>query len=128
MVFVTPFWEGQGDAVQSIETVTSITAGGCKITSVNQASNYLVNVLAIDPTQTSIGTLGVYTIIKPKKLAGPTTIDFPGRLKSNDPVVLVAPRWTSPVGFQNTSLPPQPVRFRLTLKIWLRVALILSII
>ena|ERR1041384_8203537 len=50
VVLVTPFWKGEGASVGSIETVlTSTTNADCKITSGNQASNYWVNVLAIDP-------------------------------------------------------------------------------
>jgi len=99
VVLVTPFWKGQGEAVPSIETVTSVTAKDCQISSANQASNYYVNILAIDSQETSIGTLGIYAGVKAKMQAGLTTIDFPARLKSNDPVALVSPQWTSPVGY-----------------------------
>ena len=110
-VLVTPFWQGEGKPVPSIETVlTPITPGGCKITSGNQASNYYVNVLAIDvqePALTispdngerSIGRLGINAGAHAKMRAGETTINFASPLKSNDPVVLLAPQWTSPVDY-----------------------------
>ena len=110
-VLVTPFWKGEGKSVGSIETVlTPITTGGCKISSGNQASNYWVNVLAIDPIETGlaisldnrerwIGKLGINAGVHAKMQAGQTTINFAEPLKSNDPVVLLAPQWTSPVGY-----------------------------
>lgn len=99
-VLVTPYWKGQGTPVGSIETVlTPVTANGCKISAANQASNYFVNVLAIDPKDTLIGTLGIQTGVQPKMVAGQTAINFADPLKSNDPVALLAPQWTSPVGF-----------------------------
>ena len=99
VVLVTPFWKGQGEAVGSIETVTSVSSKDCNISSANQASNYYLNVLAIDSQETSIGSLGIYAGVKAKIQAGLTTMDFPARLKSNDPVALLAPQWTSPVAF-----------------------------
>jgi hypothetical protein len=112
-VLVTPFWKGETTSVGSIETVkTPVTAAGCKITSGNQDPNYWVNVLAIDTTEPalvvapdngqqslSIGKLGVTAGVHAKMQAGLTTINFATRLKSNDPVVLLAPQWTSPVGY-----------------------------
>lgn len=110
VVLVTPFWKGEGKSVGSIETViTPITPGTCKISSGNQASNYWVNVLAIDPRepalvvsadgQRSIGQLGINAGAQAKMQSGQTTINFADPLKSNDPVVLLAPQWTSPVGY-----------------------------
>lgn len=110
VVLVTPFWKGEGKSVGSIETVlTPITTGACKISSGNQASNYLVNILAIDPKEPalvisadgkrSIGKLGINAGVQAKMQAGQTTINFADPLKSNDPVVLLAPQWTSPVGY-----------------------------
>ena len=110
VVLVTPFWKGEGESVGSIETVlTPITPGACKISSGNQASNYWVNVLAIDPIEPalvvstdgerSIGKLGINAGVQAKMQAGQTTINFADPLKSNDPVVLLAPQWTSPVGY-----------------------------
>ena len=59
-VLVTPFWKAQGESVGAIETVlTPVTTNGCKISSGNKASNYAVNILAIDPKDSSIGTLGI---------------------------------------------------------------------
>ncbi len=99
-VLVTPFWKGAGQTVGSIETVlTPITAAACKISAGNQASNYWVNVLAIDPTETAIGTLGINAGAHAKMQAGQTTVNFADPLKSNDPVVLLAPQWTSDVGY-----------------------------
>jgi hypothetical protein len=99
VVLVTPFWKGQGEPVSSIETVTEVTVNDCKISSANQASNYWVNILVIDANETSIGTLGMYAGVHEKVQAGMSTINFPARLKSNDPVALLAPKWTSPVGY-----------------------------
>lgn len=99
-VLVTPFWRGQGESVGSIETVlTTNLTDECKITSGNEASNYWVNVLAIDPTLTSIGTLGINAGVQAKLQAGQVTINFADPLKSNDPVALLAPQWTATVGF-----------------------------
>lgn len=110
-VLVTPFWRGEGKPVGSVETVlTPVTTDACKISSGNQASNYWVNVLAIDPIETglaisvgnrerSIGKLGINAGVHAKMQAGQTTINFADPLKSNDPVVLLAPQWTSPVGY-----------------------------
>jgi hypothetical protein len=99
-VLVTPFWQGEGKSVGSVETVlTPITADACKISSGNQASNYWVNVLAIDPTETELGILGIDAGVHAKMQAGQTTVNFADPLKSNDPVVLLAPQWTSPVGY-----------------------------
>ena len=98
-VLVTPFWKGAGGSVGLIETVlTPITTDACKISSGNQASNYWVNVLAIDPIETAIGILGINAGVQAKMQAGQTTINFADPLKSNDPVVLLAPQWTNPVG------------------------------
>jgi hypothetical protein len=110
VVLVTPFWKGEGKSVGSIETVlTPITTGACKISSGNQAPNYWVNVLAIDLKELglaisadgkrSIGKLGINAGVQAKMQAGQTTINFADPLKSNDPVVLLAPQWTSPVGY-----------------------------
>jgi hypothetical protein len=99
-VLVTPYWKGQGTPVGSIETVLSpVTANGCKISGDNQASNYSLNILAIDPKDTLIGTLGVNAGVHAKMVAGQTTINFADPLQSNDPVALLAPQWTSTVGF-----------------------------
>ena len=99
-VLVTPFWKAQGESVGAIETVlTPVTANGCKISSGNKASNYAVNILAIDPKDSSIGTLGINAGVHAKTQAGQTTINFPYQMESNDPVVLLAPQWTSTVGF-----------------------------
>jgi len=99
-VLVTPFWRGQGASVGSIETILTTNLNDeCKITSGNQASNYWVNILAIDPTVTSIGTLGVNAGVQPKMQAGQVSINFADHLKSNDPVVLLAPQWTAVVGY-----------------------------
>src|SRR6185503_14124465 len=87
VVLVTPFWKGEGKSVASIETVlTPITPGACKISSGNQASNYWVNVLAIDPREPalvisadgkrSIGKLGINAGVQAKMRAGQTTINF----------------------------------------------------
>jgi len=110
VVLVTPFWKGESKPVASIETViTPITPGGCKISSGNQASDYWVNVLAIgndpgsaisvDNGKRSLGQLGISAGVHAKMQAGLTTINFTDKLKSNDPVVLLAPQWTSPVSF-----------------------------
>ena len=97
-VLVTPFWQGQGASVGAIETVlTPVTSNGCKISSGNQASNYWVNVLVIDPKEQLIGTLGINAGVQAKNVAGQTTINFADPLKSNDPVALLAPQWTSSV-------------------------------
>jgi len=99
-VFVTPYWKGQGTPVGSVETVLSpVTANGCKISAANQDSNYVVNVLAIDPKDTLIGTLGIQAGVQPRMVAGQTAINFADPLKSSDPVALLAPQWTAPVGF-----------------------------
>jgi len=99
-VLVTPFWSGQGEPVGSIETVlTPVTANACKISASNQASNYWVNVLAIDPKDTLIGVLGIQAGVQAKMKSGQTTINFFDPLKSNDPVVLLAPQWSSTVGY-----------------------------
>lgn len=99
-VLVTPFWKAEGSSVGSIETVlTPVTTNGCKISAGNQANNYVVNVLAIDPKDTSIGLLGINAGVQPKTQAGQTTINFAETLESNDPVVLLAPQWTSTVGY-----------------------------
>jgi len=99
-VLVTPFWQGQGAAVGAIETVlTPVTTNGCKISSGNKASNYWVNVLVIDPKEQSIGPLGINNGVHAKTQAGLTTINFADPLESNDPVVLLAPQWTSTVGY-----------------------------
>ena len=109
VVLVTPFWKGEGQSVGSIETVkTPVTTAGCKITSGNQASDYWVNILAIGPDdpgsaisigKRSVGKLGINAGVHAKMQAGLTTINFTTPLKSNDPVVLLAPQWTSPVGY-----------------------------
>jgi len=110
-VLVTPFWKGEGKSVGSIETVlTPVTTASCKISSGNQASNYWVNILAIGPGEggsaislgngeRSVGKLGINSGVHAKMQAGQTTINFADPLKSNDPVVLLAPQWTSPVGY-----------------------------
>ena len=99
-VLVTPFWQGQGGPVGSIETVlTTNLTDECKITSGNKAPNYWANILAIEPTVTSIGTLGVNAGVQAKMQAGQVTINFADPLKSNDPVVLLAPQWTATVGY-----------------------------
>ena len=99
-VLLTSYWKGQGTPVGSVETVLSpVTANGCKISAGNQDSNYFVNVLAIDPKDTVIGTLGIQAGVHAKMVAGQTAINFADPLKSNDPVALLAPQWTSPVGF-----------------------------
>jgi hypothetical protein len=99
-VLVTPFWRGQGESVGSIETVlTTNLTDECKITSGNEASNYWVNILAIEPTLTSIGTLGINAGVQAKMKAGQVTVNFADPLKSNDPVVLLAPQWTATVGY-----------------------------
>ena len=47
-VLVTPFWQGQGESVGSIETIlTTNLTDECKITSGNKDPNYLVNILAL---------------------------------------------------------------------------------
>ena len=111
VVLVTPFWKGEGKPVGSIETVLSpVTPGDCKISSGNQASNYWVNVLAIDPREPalvispdngnrSLGKLGINAGVHAKLQAGQTTINFASPLKSNDPVVLLASQWTAPVSY-----------------------------
>jgi hypothetical protein len=99
-VLVTPFWKGAAGSVGLIETVLNpVTTEACKITSGNQDSNYWVNVLAIEQTETSIGTLGINAGVHAKMQAGLTTINFADPLKSNDPVVLLAPQWTAPVAY-----------------------------
>ena len=99
-VLVTPFWRGQGESVESIETVlTTNLTDECKITSGNEATNYWVNILAIEPTLTSIGTLGVNAGVQAKMKTGQVTVNFADPLKSNDPVVLLAPQWTATVGY-----------------------------
>ncbi len=99
-VLVTPFWRGEGKPVGYVETVlTPITTEGCKISSKNEDSNYWVNILAIDPSETSIGMLGINAGVHAKMQAGQTTINFAAPLLSNDPVVLLAPQWTSDVGY-----------------------------
>jgi hypothetical protein len=99
-VLVTPFWRGQGESVESIETVlTTNLTDECKITSGNEATNYWVNILAIEPTLTSIGTLGINAGVQAKMKAGQVTVNFADPLKSNDPVVLLAPQWTATVGY-----------------------------
>lgn len=98
-VLVTPFWKGQGEPVGSVETVLPVTTDACKISSGNQAANYAVNILAIDPTDTLVGILGINAGVHAKMQAGQITINFADPLKSNDPVVLVAPQWTSTVGY-----------------------------
>jgi len=60
-----------------------------QITSGNEDPNYWVNILAIEPTLTSIGTLGVNAGVQPKMQAGQVSINFADHLKSNDPVVLL---------------------------------------
>ena len=100
VVLVTPFWKGAGEPVGSIETVlTNVIPDECQIAAANQAPNYFVNVLAIDPKDTSIGVLGINAGVQPKLKAGQTTINFTEPLKSNDPVVLLTPQWTAPVGY-----------------------------
>jgi hypothetical protein len=109
VVLVTPFWKGEGKSVGSVETVLSpVTTSACKITSGNQDSNYWVNVLAIGPGdngpavsvgERSVGKLGTNSGVHEKTGAGLTTINFAAPLKSNDPVVLLAPQWTAPVGY-----------------------------
>jgi len=46
-----------------------------------------------------IGKLGINAGVHAKMQAGQTTINFADPLKSNDPVVLLAPHWTSRVGY-----------------------------
>jgi hypothetical protein len=98
VVLATPFWAQQNQPVGGVETVTDATASDCHISSGNLApSGYSVNALAIAPGPLLIGGLRADAGSFPKPKAGKTTINFGDRLTSNDPVVLLSPRWTSVV-------------------------------
>lgn len=98
VILVTPFWEGQGEQVGNIETVTATDVKSCQISSSNQGSNYYVNVLAIDPSITGLGFLKAQSGNKAQTQAGSSTVNFRNHLNSNDPVVLLAPCYSGGVG------------------------------
>jgi hypothetical protein len=96
-ILLTPFLQDGNAPLGSIDVVVNPTTTGCDILSGNQAANFFVNILAIDP-QMKIGDLQTYAGRRLNTRLGQTTINFPSALRSNDPVVLVSPEWTGQVG------------------------------
>lgn len=94
-----------GSPVGNVETVTNVTATGCTIVSGNMAANYMVNVLAVDP---SIGSFGALPLQAGKLNKTGTTVkgESPSALFSSaDPVTLLTANWvgsTNGVGYLDT--------------------------
>ena len=67
IVLLTPYWKGQNSAVGSVPTVTEVSTTSVTISSGNQASNYFVNVLAVDATAESLDGLPISVGLVAKK-------------------------------------------------------------
>lgn len=106
IVLVTPVWLHQTSQVGYIETVVqgSVSQTGCKVVSSNFApENYYVNVVAIDSNITQYGTLA-FTEGVVVKTSTQEDIDFSNTLTNPDPVAILTPTWSKPVGYVETQI------------------------
>ncbi|MES2554930.1 MAG: H-type lectin domain-containing protein [Bacteroidota bacterium] len=104
VVLLTSYWKGSTAAVSGILTVTNVTTTDCTITSINAASNYYVNMLAIDTNVPAIGTLKANSG-SPAKTGNDLEVNYNNVLTSPDPVVLLTPFWngsSQQVGYVDT--------------------------
>ncbi|MCH7794753.1 MAG: hypothetical protein IH900_06410 [Proteobacteria bacterium] len=101
VVLLTPYWKGQNAAVGSVPTLTKISPNAATVISGNQATNYYVNVLAIDAGAGLFGDLAARAG-SALKAHSTLEIQLEPHLDAPDPVTLLSSFWTSGVGSIDT--------------------------